>query len=159
MNLSDAQRAQVAQWIAQGLRVAEVQKKLSTDLGVNLTYMEVRFLIDDLKLKPKDPEPAKIPEAALKSPAPGKGQVGTAESEAKKPGAGGKPAISVDQLTRTGALVSGKVSFGSGTSADWQLDQFGRLGLIPSKQGQKPSQQEIVEFQTALQDELARLGY
>ena len=159
MNLDDAQRAQVAQWISQGLKVAEVQKKLGTDLGVNLTYMEVRFLIDDLKLKLKDPEPAPAAKPGtdpLKSGAPP--LVGK-EAETKKAATPGRPTISIDQITRPGALVSGKASFASGTSADWQLDQLGRLGLIPGKSGTKPSQQEIMDFQAALQEELAKAGY
>jgi hypothetical protein len=31
----------------------------SANSGLKLTYMEVRFLVDDLKLTPKDPEPPK----------------------------------------------------------------------------------------------------
>ena len=157
MNLDDAQRAQVAQWISQGLKVSEVQKKLAAELGLNLTYIEVRFLIDDLKLKLKDPEPPKKTASAPKLEA--EGLLGGATGDKPKPGAPGKPAISVDQITRPGALVSGKVSFGSGTTAEWHLDQLGRLALIPSKQGQKPSQQEVIDFQTGLQEEMAKLGY
>lgn len=61
MNLTDAQKQQISTWLEQGLKVADVQKKISAELGVSMTYMEVRFLLDDLRLKPKDPEPPKQP--------------------------------------------------------------------------------------------------
>ncbi|NDE99077.1 MAG: hypothetical protein EB034_12490 [Verrucomicrobia bacterium] len=59
MNLTDAQKQQISTWLDEGLKVADVQKKMIAELGVTMTYMEVRFLLDDLRLKPKDPEPPK----------------------------------------------------------------------------------------------------
>src|SRR5919197_4497994 len=59
MNLDDAQKRTVAEWIAQGLKLSEIQKRLSEELGLHLTYMEIRLLVDDLKLTPKDTEPPK----------------------------------------------------------------------------------------------------
>jgi hypothetical protein len=67
--------------------------------------------------------------------------------------------VSVDQVTRPGALVSGKVKFSDGKSADWYMDQTGRLGVVPKEQGYKPTPADVQEFQLALQDELAKLGY
>ena len=61
MNLSDSHKQQVSAWLEQGLKVADVQKKMAAELGVTMTYMEVRFLLDDLRLNPKDPEPPKQP--------------------------------------------------------------------------------------------------
>ena len=59
MNLDETQRQTVAKWISEGAKLSEIQKRL-LELGVKLTYMEVRFLVDDLKLTPKDPEPPKV---------------------------------------------------------------------------------------------------
>ena len=59
MNLTDEQRQRVAAWIAQGAKLSEVQSRLAEELGIKLTYMDTRFLVDDLKLTPKDPEPPK----------------------------------------------------------------------------------------------------
>jgi hypothetical protein len=61
-------------------------------------------------------------------------------------------------LTRPGALVSGKVKFSDGKTADWFLDQGGRLGVAPAEKGYKPSQVDLQDFQTALQTELQKLG-
>src|SRR2546430_16548730 len=59
MSLDNAQRRTVADWIAQGQKLSEIQKRLADELGVHLTYMEVRLLVDDLRLTPKDIEPSK----------------------------------------------------------------------------------------------------
>ena len=158
MNLDEAQRQQVAAWIAAGAKLSEIQNRLVSELGVKLTYMEVRFLVDDLKLTPKDPELPKVvaPPAAApakltaeKTPAP----------EGTLPASGGAVSVSVDQLTKPGAMISGKVTFSDGQIADWYLDQTGRLGVVPKKQGYKPSQADVQQFQLALQQEVAKLGY
>ena len=78
-------------------------------------------------------------------------------SDSPEPEAGGV-SLTVDQLARPGALVSGKVTFSDGKKAEWHLDQFGRLGFVPAQQGYRPSPQDLQEFQLSLQDELQRLG-
>ncbi len=167
MNLTDEQKRQVADWLAQGLKLSDVQKKLETDFGVRLTYMEVRFLIDDLKLIPKDTEHENPPEMAQK---PGTAQPGVAEAPAgqstedwaeETPGASpaaGRVSVSLDQITRPGAVVSGRVTFSDGQSAQWHLDQMGRLGMIPSQQGYRPAAADVQEFQLALETELRKMG-
>src|SRR5665213_1528637 len=64
MNLTDEQRQRVTAWILQGAKLSEVQNRLVAEFGIKLTYMEARFLVDDLKLTPKDPEPPKVAEPA-----------------------------------------------------------------------------------------------
>src|SRR5213080_383888 len=71
MNLDEAQKRIVAEWVAQGQRLSEIQKRLADELGVRLTYMEVRLLVDDLKLTPRDVEPPKPVELSGKQPATG----------------------------------------------------------------------------------------
>ena len=134
MTLDDTQRKKVAEWIAEGLKLSDIQNRLATELGVRMTYMDVRLLVDDLKLTPKDIDPPKLvvpptppPEPA--TPAPGvKLKV---ESEPAPSDVLGNVSVSVDQLTRAGAVVSGKVTFSDGNKADWYIDQTGRLGLAP----------------------------
>lgn len=156
MNLTEEQRQRVTAWVLQGAKLSEVQSRLQAELGIKLTYMETRLLVDDLKLTPKDPEPPKteIPAALPKASDEKKVKAG---GEAPPPG--GKVSVSVDQIARPGAVVSGKVTFGDGQKGDWYLDQMGRLGVAPAKPGYKPSAADVQEFQTALQNELARLGF
>jgi hypothetical protein len=164
MNLDDAQRKRVAEWIAQGLKLSEIQTRLASELGLTMTYMEARLLVDDLKLTPKDPEPVKPVESVLTAPtaagAPAARQPGQAAPPPGQPrGGAGKVSISVDQLARPGALISGKVTFSDGNAASWQLDQTGRLGLIPQQPGYKPPAADVEEFQMALETELSKAGF
>jgi hypothetical protein len=159
MNLDETQRQKVAAWIAAGAKLSEIQTRLASELNLKLTYMEVRLLVDDLKLTPKDPEPPKVVVPPVSAPAANPAKL-TAE---KKPApAGTLPAsgvsVTVDQLARPGAIVSGKVTFGDGQQADWHLDQTGRLGVVTKQQGYKPSAADVQQFQVALQNELARMG-
>ncbi len=76
------------------------------------------------------------------------------------PGAGGgKVSVAMDAITRPGALASGKVTFSDGQTADWQMDQYGRLGVAPKTPGYKPNQADVASFQAELEAALARLGY
>jgi hypothetical protein len=160
MSLDDTQRKKVADWLEQGFKLSEIQKKLADELGIKMTYMEVRFLLDDLRLKPKEEpkEEPKQPAAPLATQTDG---VKSDEplDEAIAPTATGKVSVTVDAVTRPGAMVSGTVKFSDGNDADWYLDQNGRLGVAPRVQGYKPPQADIVVFQTELQNELAKLGF
>jgi hypothetical protein len=156
MNLTEEQRQRVSAWILEGAKLSEIQNRLLSEFKLKFTYMEVRFLVDDLKLTPKDPEPPKVvaPPAAdpakltvEKNPAP----------EGTLPASG--VSVSVDQITKPGAMISGTVKFSDGQIADWYLDQTGRLGVVPKQAGYKPSAADVQDFQLALQQEVAKLGY
>ena len=163
MNLDETQRQRVTAWILQGAKLSEIQTKLAEEFGLRLTYMDVRLLVDDLKLTPKDPEPPKgvtqigaAPEPGPPPPPTGKKASGKAATPSP---AGGSVSVTVDQLTRPGAVVSGKVTFSDGQQADWYLDQTGRLGVVTRQPGYKPSAADVQQFQVALQSELARMGF
>ena len=128
-----------------------------SEFNLKLTYMEVRFLVDDLKLTPKDPEPPKVvaPVAEAAKPADKK----ITPPPAGSPGAAGKVSVTVDQLTRPGSVASGKVTFSDNQQADWYLDQTGRLGVVPKQQGYKPSAADVQQFQMALEKEISRMGF
>ena len=155
MNLDEAQRKQVADWIAAGAKLAEIQTRLAAEFGIKLTYMEARFLVDDLKLTPKDPEPPKVIAPAAEAAKP----AGTPTVSPESAPAFGNVSVSVDQLTKPGTMISGKVTFSDGQLADWYLDQTGRLGVVPKQTGYKPSAADVQDFQTALQQEIAKPGY
>ncbi|TMQ00056.1 MAG: hypothetical protein E6L09_07635 [Verrucomicrobia bacterium] len=166
MNLDEAQKRIVAEWVAQGQKLSEIQKRIADELGVHMTYMEVRLLVDDLKLTPRDVEPPKPVELSGKSIAGRAQGADTSEDpdqsltkdELAPPGAG-KVSVKVDELTRPGAVVSGSVTFSDGSSAAWYLDQLGRLGLAPKKQGYKPSPADLQAFQVELQNQLDKMGF
>jgi hypothetical protein len=152
MILDETQRQQVAAWIEEGLKIADIQKRMQAQWGLRQTYLDVRLMVDDLKLTPKDPAPPPPPPQAA-APATKAGD------DLPPPG---QPAsrvrLTLDQITRAGAMVSGKVRFSDGKSADWYLDQMGRLALAPAEKGYKPSAADLQDFQVTLQSELERLG-
>ncbi len=171
-NLTDAQKQQVAGWVAEGLKLADIQKRIESDLGLRLTYMEVRFLLDDLKMMPRDPAPAPAPPSKLTAPPAGVPSRPTApgpepadqpadeplQNQEPRPG-GGAVKVGVDHIARPGAVVSGTVTFSDGQSGTWYLDEMGRLGLGMKQKGYRPSAADVEEFQMKLQQELARQGY
>jgi hypothetical protein len=157
MNLDEAQRAKIAEWIGMGMKLSEIQDRMGKELGLRLTYMEVRMVVDDLKLTPKD---ADIPKAAPKDlAAPGKTEPAAEAPGLTGPaGKGGGVSVKVDQITRAGALVSGQVTFSDGKTAEWYMDQTGRLGLVPREAGYRPPASDVQQFQMALEQELSKLG-
>jgi hypothetical protein len=162
MNLDEAQRKTVAGWVAEGLKLSEIQNRIASELGIRVTYMEVRLLVDDLKLTPKDAEPPKVPASALAkptAPAPANPLSEPATAAAAKGSEPGGVSLSVDQIARPGAVVSGKVTFTDGNKAEWYFDQSGRLGLVSQKAGYRPPPADLQQFQAALETELAKLGY
>ena len=164
MNLDEGQKRKVTEWIEQGLKLSEIQAKLGSELGVSMTYMDVRLLIDDLKLRPKDPAPIARtvvnPASPLQAPGAPATLPGSAAALASEPKAAAEGvSVTVDSVARPGALVSGNVTFTDGKSAQWYLDQTGRLGLVAKDQGYRPSQEDVAEFQAQLQQELAKLGF
>jgi hypothetical protein len=169
MNLNDAQKKSVVEWIAQGMKLSEIQRRIGSEFGIVMTYIEVRFLVDDLKLTPKDPEPPKPAEVNAKQNLGNSTITGSAsmkgEPDKMISGAnqgmppGGGVSVKVANVARPGALVSGNVTFSDGNSAEWSLDQTGRLGLSPKQPGYKPSPADLEAFQLELQDALQKLGF
>lgn len=160
MTLDEAQRKQVTKWVADGLKLSEIQTRLASELGIRMTYMDVRFLVDDLKLTLKDAETPR-PEQLSNLTAPPQNTAPTQPlktAETATPAASGV-SVSVDTIARPGSVVSGKVTFSDGQKADWYFDSTGRLGLGPHQQGYRPAPADLQDFQRALEGELARLGF
>ena len=152
MQLTDDQKREVSAWIAEGAKLSEVQQRLGEKFGIRLTYMEARFLVDDLKLVP-----AEKAQPEEKQPSPAESAL-PAEQEAGADALGSPVRVETDEIMRPGALVSGKVTFSDGVKATWSLDQMGRFSLVPSQEGYRPSQADFAEFRKVLERELTRQG-
>jgi hypothetical protein len=160
VQLTDEQKQKVTAWIAEGLKLSDVQQRLATEFDIRLTYMEARFLVDDLKVTPAEtapPAPAPVPSP---SPAPAAAPALSAlvAPDEPAPKAGGV-AVKVDEITRPGAMVSGSVTFSDGGSAQWHLDQYGRLGMVTATEGYRPPPDDVPKFQAALDAELQKMGF
>ena len=176
MTFSPQQKAQLSAWLHEGISLSDIQKRISSEMGIGMTYMELRFLIDDLELdvvdpKAAEPEPEAEAEAEAEPAIADEGEfpeemvaaVEEAEAVAEEPEiAEGAISVTIDALQRPGAMVSGEVTFSDGETLGWQLDQIGRLGLIPGSEtpeGYQPPPEDIAEFQTELQRQLQSKGF
>ena len=163
MNLTDDQKQLVAQWVKEGCGLSEVQRRMTDQFKLSLTYMDVRFLIIELGLEIREkPETRSAPKPVDPAPLPKP----TEEDMAGMPGFEDIPApaasgvtVEVDRLIRPGALVSGSVVFSDGVKATWALDQAGRLSLGATDKSYRPSAQDIQDFQMSIARELKKLGY
>jgi hypothetical protein len=167
MTLTDSQKDQARRWLADGMKLSEFQKQLEKEFKLQMTYMEVRFLVDDLKVLPKDAEPAVKPEPVPPVPLPVVPEVGEGLGEgvddagvapAATPNESGSVELTVDPVTRPGTIVSGRVKFSDGQMCGWYLDQRGALGLAPETKGYRPPNSDLQQFQIALERELMKLG-
>lgn len=143
-NVTAEQLEMVRQWAGEGVDLNGIQKRLAAECGVHMTYMDVRFLLLDHGIEiatAAAPAPEKQPEAA------------PAEAE-PQPATDGKLAVTLDELTLPGTLISGKVQFPSGTRGGWQIDQLGRFAWN-DLQGQ-PTPEELQAFQVELTQILSR---
>jgi hypothetical protein len=157
MNLSDEQKSAVAKWLEGGAGLSEVQKRIREEFNITLTYLDTRLLVDDLKITLKDPEPEpapKPPDDVSEEPLPAEDDL-----EVLPPSGAGSVRVTMDQITKPSALISGKVTFSDGETAEWYLDQMGRLGLNPTKIGYRPAEKDVLAFQVELQRLARTQGY
>ncbi len=157
MNLTEEQKQTVAQRLAEGDSIADIQKLINEDFGISMTYMEARFLLDDLNLDLKPEEkPAQqdnaetVNSSTSDSPADLVDEAGLVSD--------GSVSVEVDRIKRPGAAMSGSVVFSDGMKATWMLDPYGRLALEPTQEGYQPSEDDLQDFQVELQKQLQGPG-
>lgn len=142
MTLTPEQSNEVKNWLKDGVKIGDVQKLLSEKFGINMTYMDVRFLIDDLNLEVVDkPEP--------KNEAPERPE----QNEAAQEQVGGVK-LELSPVMRPGMIAAGSVTFSDGVHSSWELDQNGRLRLDGAPPDYRPSESDLMDFQNKLKDAL-----
>ena len=159
MNLTDQQKETVKKWVAEGKGVSEIQRLLSSEFGIDMMYIDVRFLIDDIGAQiPSSGENAadSAQEASpVDAEGPQSGSAGENEAQAENSGeSSGGVRVTVSPIQRPGAVMSGDVVFSDGGMAEWVLDNSGRLGLFSSTPGYTPPQSDLPEFQQKLREAL-----
>ena len=159
MNLTDQQKETVKKWVAEGKGVSEIQRLLSSEFGIDMMYIDVRFLIDDIGAQiPSSGENAadSAQEASpVDAEGPQSGSAGENEAQVENPGeSSGGVRVTVSPIQRPGAVMSGDVVFSDGGMAEWVLDNSGRLGLNPATPGYTPPQSDLPEFQQKLREAL-----
>ena len=144
-DLSSEQVEMVKEWVAEGAQMADLQKRLKDDFGFNVTYMDTRFLSLDLALNfqvgeeesegPNDIENLEAQEEVDLEPLVQDRETVT---------------VTLDQVARPGAMVSGTVTFSDGMKALWLIDEMGRPSIDPDQPGYQPSEADLVSFQAEL---------
>ncbi|MFT3870906.1 MAG: hypothetical protein QM715_20830 [Nibricoccus sp.] len=188
MTLTSEQQQAVSNWVAAGDNLSVIQKKLSEQFKISMTYMDVRFLVDDLNLALKDAAPKADASDVSKPAATGAEKAKTASNlppdemdeadaplpsedefpenadldEALPPDAGPSSlSVTVDKVTLLpGAIASGTVTFSDGVTGKWIVDNYGRPGFTEvSKPGYRPSAADAQAFMQELSAALQKRGY
>ena len=153
--LTPEQISKVSAWVAEGATLSQIQERLSSQLEVSMTYMDVRFLVDDLNLALIEKEEPKKPEEDTVEAAPAAAEAPVAPTAQGS----GVVTVEVDTIAQPHAMVSGHVTFSDGEKADWYIDHQGRPGMAARTPGYRPTPQDITDFQTKLDAALRQAGY
>lgn len=158
----------------EGMAMTAIQDALA-EAGVKIKFMELRLLAAecDAVLEKKRQEKAAAeakaaaanaektaaaaapaPAQAPAAPAPAAAPAETAEAPA---GPRGETTVTVSPIQRPGYLACGMVTFGTGGTAEWFLDQSGQLALDNLK-GPEPDRQDQQEFVRELKKVLGGAG-
>ena len=158
----------VAERVAEGISLSKIQDELTAQ-QVKITFMELRLIASEIdteelekldkkaEVKKEEPAPAApaapaedIPAEAPAAPADEPEEVPATPEEAPVEDAPrGPTVVEISKLAMPGTVMNGSVKFGSGVTADWFLDQMGRLAL-DKVEGGKPNEKDIQEFQIEL---------
>ena len=150
--------------INSGMSLSDLQKKLSTEYGENLSYLELRILASELAIdwekqsKPKKvapapppppPEPEPAEEAVEEEDFP---EEEAEEEDIAEEDNEGHSVVTIDDVPRAQTAMSGSVVFPSGAKASWFMDRFGRLGIADLEEGApQPTQEDFDDFQIEIQ--------
>ena len=164
-SINDQQKAIIQSWADEGDDLSGIQKKLHDELEIQVTYMEVRFLIGDLgivmpsKEKPSEEVVAEESEEPVsEEPATAGEQVDEQLDATQSADAQDDPAatqtsvkVTMSEVLPPEALAGGTVVFSDGMNANWSLNQMGQLSLDASDPAYRPSEADVAAFQKELQ--------
>lgn len=147
----------VAEKLHAGVKLSDIQNMLAEELDCKMTFLELRLMaaeLEDVDWSKFDPNekksdaPAEAPAAAAETAAGETAASDAVPAEDTPAAAAGKTTVELSRLSRPGAMAHGTVNFGSGASAEWLIDEMGRLGL--DKVNGEPTENDIAEFQVEL---------
>lgn len=170
MELADSQKSAVAQWFAAGASLDEIQKRIKSEFGVHMTYLDLRLMVAELP-QPDEGGPEEAVQEAQTAESAGEAADQDAQDEAGDPGEaaedGAVPqdqeaqkadvSVDLDAITIPGTMASGGVVFSDGTKGKWYLDGYGRLGLDAGP-GYRPPPADAALFQARLMELLRSRG-
>ena len=161
-NPSEEQVTAIRQWAEEGSQLSDIQKGLKGDFGLNVTYMDTRFIVLDLGIEIEseaseenplpdgDPEEVGLADGTGQPESTAQAEVDILDPAAENGGGTGSVQVSADELPRPGAIVSGSVTFSDGQKAMWMIDEYGRPGLDPETPDYQPTDADLTEFEKYL---------
>ena len=178
MQVTEDQKKTIGEWIQSGADLGKIQQSLKEEFGLNLTYLDTRFLLGDLGLEVIQEKEQEVtdPEESISEEKDSSEISNEEDPESKSKEKESLPAspkkeefnenenqtanvnLTVDSLTQPQCVISGKVTFSDGKGAAWYIDQIGRLGLNPDEEGYNPTQDDLAVFQSELRDVLSKQG-
>ena len=172
MKLTEDQITTIKSWIESGDDLGKIQNQINESFDINLTYLETRFLLSDLKIElneDEEQEPVNEPSAEIQdsdnvtenNEEPEQQEPPSGDLEKEETDESAPPTninVSVDSIAQPQCVISGKVTFSDGQLASWWFDQVGQLGLNPDQEGYTPSPEDVAVFQVELRKVLAEQG-
>ena len=156
MDITESQKVRIADWVKQGETIAFIQRRLREEMELSLTYMDVRFLVDDLNLVYSESEDS----CEMNEESAVNVEEIQASDTIEEPELVSGVKVNVDPVTPPGALVCGTVKFSDGKQLAWQLSAAGQLSLVPGDDPDyRPNPEDLQEFQSQLQQVLQKHGY
>ena len=165
MDLTESQKNAVAQWFADGASLDEIQKRIKSEFGVHMTYLDLRLMVAELPQpdevapeekpaeNPNEPESSAVPEADAPEAQDAPEEQAPSDDSAEK----ANVSVNLDAITIPGTMASGDVTFTDGTKGKWYLDGYGRLGLDAGP-GYRPPPADAALFQARLMELLRSRG-
>ena len=152
-NLENEIKAFVAKELAEGISLSDIQNHINAEFKLNMTYMDVRILASSLDVDWQALDPNAKKQTAPETENTGEAVENKPLHEETLPAdnaeSSGDTVVEVSKIARPGMMLSGSVKFASGSTAEWYVDNMGRLGL-ENLAGEKPSQEDIEKFQIEL---------
>ncbi|MBR6372132.1 MAG: hypothetical protein IKS20_03025 [Victivallales bacterium] len=148
------------------MSLSDVQHALSEELGIRMTYLDLRMLAATLpveweKQDKKVAKPAPVEETPQAEEAEeaetdeAEDEAETEEAESEEEGGDDElpdTVLTLDDTPMPGAALSGTVRFMSGISCGWFMDRMGRLGFnLPDDAKEQPTDDDVQAFQVELQ--------
>jgi hypothetical protein len=150
--MDDKTKLFIAELLNEGISLSDIQKRLHSEMGSKITFLELRLLAAELEQIDWSKQKADVKAAEEEKKAAEEKEKAAKEKPEEEAG-NGKTVVELSKVKRPNAVASGSVKFASGSTADWVLDQMGRLGL--ENNVGEPNETDVQEFQEELQKLLA----
>ena len=132
----------VAEQLKKGKSLNEILDLLIKEKDVHMTYLDLRVLASELEQQPEDTRNQKFPDEA--------------ELDEQAAGELSGVQINIDKVQRPGAQLSGDATLTTGKKLKWAVDGMGRVAVEVTSGNEKPTKEELGEFQKALSEELQK---